>query len=254
MRNLFTFFLILVFLTPTFKLKAEKFSIGWEIWYPFQYRSADESTVGLDFEILYEILSKTNDSAEYIELPWLRHVNYIRSGEIDIAMGSSKTKERAEYSYFTEPYRKEKIALVVRKNQSKKINLPTLQSLSSSNYLIGIELGYYYGPLFKELIANQKFYDRIVEVVDLEQNVNMLIKNRIDGLLADEVTINAFVEKYGLKGELEIHPLEIYESDIHLMLSKVSMTPEQLKRINQAINKLKSTGRLDEILKKYSLN
>lgn len=253
MRNLITFFLILIFLGPSFTLKAERFSIGWEIWYPFQYRSTDESTVGLDFEILYEILEQTKDTAEYIELPWQRHINYIRSGEIDIAMGSSKTKEREEYSYFSEVYRKEKVVLVVRKNQSKKIELPTLQSLSSSNYLIGIELGYYYGPLFKDLITKEKFYDRIVEVVDIEQNVNMLIKSRIDGLLADQVTIKAFVEKYGLEGELEIHPLEIYEADIHLMLSKISTTEAQLKRINNAISTLKTTGRLDEILRKYSL-
>ena len=50
--------------SPSFNLSAEQFSIGWEVWYPFQYKNTDDATLGLDFEIVYEILNETKDSAE----------------------------------------------------------------------------------------------------------------------------------------------------------------------------------------------
>lgn len=254
MRNLIAFFLILLILIPSFGSQAEKFSVGWEIWYPFQFRGADDKLVGLDYEIFSEILQLSGDTGEFVELPWQRHLNYIETGDIDIAMGSSKNEDREKYAYFSEPYRLEKVVLVVRKGQSGNINIPNLKALSSTNYLVGVEFGYYYGDDYQELIKVPRFQDRIVEVLDIEQNVNMLIKKRIDGLLADPITINAFVTKYDLAGELEIHPLDIYESKIHLMLSKASTNKEQLERLNKAIRTMKETGRLNELLDKYSLD
>ncbi len=255
-RSLITFFFIpfLLFILFVNQAKAETLAIGWEVWYPFQYRNQQQELVGLDLDIVKAILKEAKFDAAYTELPWQRNLNYVKSGEIDVAMGASITEERRAYSYFSEDYRKEKIVLVVRKGTKKQIQLTSLSSLQSSKYLIGVETGYYYGERYQALIKNQAFKQHIVEVLDIEQNIKMLIKGRIDGLLADPVTIAAFIEKYHIEDEIEIHPLPIYETSIHLMLSHKSFSIQQLERINAAIVKLKKAGRLDDIFKKYAID
>jgi polar amino acid transport system substrate-binding protein len=231
----------------------QHFSVGWELWYPFQFRDKSQQLVGLDFEIFQAILAQAGFTADYVELPWKRHLLLIKSGEIDIAMGASFSNERKQYAYFTEPYRTETVRLYVLKKHVVEFNLPSLSDLTKTNYLIGIEGGYYYGDTFQHLMKNSEFQTHINEVIDIEQNILMLMKERIDGVLVDPATMNAFVNKYGLQGEIVPIALDVYHTDIHLMLSKKTMTHQQLERFNQAIKQLKSQGKIQQIID-YWLN
>lgn len=230
---------------------ARQVTVGWEIWYPFQYRNHQADLVGVDFEILQAILDQTNFTANYIEIPWQRNLNAIKSGFIDIAMGASKTKERLKYSYFSEDYREEKIGLIVRKGQLSRIKLNDLSELQGSQYKIGVERGYYYGEQFQQLQTQPEFNKRLIEILDIEQGINLLLNSGVDGVLADPITIAAFEEKYQIFNMLEVHPLSIYQYKVHLMLSKKSFNKEELNRINSAINELKRSGKLQNIIDKH---
>jgi polar amino acid transport system substrate-binding protein len=232
---------------------ANKLHIGWEIWYPYLYRNNQQKLIGLDVEILSIILAKTGYSSEYTELPWNRHLHYLKTGEIDVAMGVSINEERSRYAVFTQPYRKETIKLFVKTGRSKNIELSTLSDLSKSNYLIGAESDYYYGEKYQELMKTPEFQRRIVKTADIEENVSLLLKGHIDGFLVDTETAKAFSNKYQVKGEFEPHSLHIYQSDIHIMLSKKSAIPNALKNINDAIDELKKSGELESIIKKWSM-
>jgi polar amino acid transport system substrate-binding protein len=231
---------------------AQATSAGWELWYPYQYRDKAQQLVGLDFSLVNAIFKQSGFKAEYRELPWARHLNYLKSGAIDIAMGASFSDERKEYAYFTEPYRKERINLCVKKGQAKHLKLRTLESLITSKYIIGVERSYFYGKKYQQLMNNVKFRQHINEVIDVEQNVGMLFKGHIDGFFVDPATIKTFAEKHNMVGEFELHPLVLYQSDIHIMLSKKSTNPEMLNRLNDAIRHLKSNGEIDKIIASWS--
>ena len=171
---------------------------------------------------------------------------------MDMAMGASHTPEREETAYFSLPYRLEKVNLFVRKGTSDTIKLNTLSDLSKSDYMIGVEGGYFYGEEYKKLITTKEFYTRINDVIDLEQNVALLLKGHIDGFLVDPVTMKAFSEKYSLEGEFEVHPLKIYQDNIHIMLSRKSCSIETLNRINKSINKLKKNGEISKIIDRWT--
>jgi polar amino acid transport system substrate-binding protein len=248
MKYILTVFCLILSL-PSY---ANKLHIGWEIWYPYLYRNSQQKLIGLDVEILNIILAKTGYSSEYTELPWNRHLHYLKTGEIDVAMGVSLNAERARYAVFTEPYRKEIIKLFVKTGSEKPIELATLSDLSKSNYMIGAESGYYYGEEYQELMTTVEFQKRIVKAADIEENVALLLKGDIDGFLVDTETAKAFSNKYQVKGEFEAHTLPIYQTDIHIMLSKKSVTPSVVKKINNAIGELKQSGELDKIIEKWN--
>jgi polar amino acid transport system substrate-binding protein len=231
---------------------SRNYSVGWELWYPYQYHNKKQKLVGLDFDIFNAIIKESNIKVKFTELPWKRHLQYIKTGKMDMAMGASHTEEREKTAYFSLPYRLEKVNLFVKKGTAHKINLNILGDLSSSDYMIGVEGGYFYGDEYKKLITTKEFYTRINDVIDLEQNVALLLKGHIDGFLVDPVTMKAFSEKYSLQGEFEAHPLKIYQDNIHIMLSRNSCSVDTLNSINNAITKLAQNGEISQIINRWT--
>jgi polar amino acid transport system substrate-binding protein len=244
--------LLLAFYSSAKEAPLKEYAVGWELWYPYQYHNNKQELVGLDFDVFNAIIKESKLKVIFTELPWKRHLQYIKTGKMDMAMGSSHTTEREKTAYFSLPYRLEKVNLFVRKGTIDKISLNTLSDLSNSDYMIGVEGGYFYGEEYKKLITTKEFYTRINDVIDLEQNVELLLNGHIDGLLADPVTMKAFSEKYSLQGEFEMHPLKIYQDSIHIMLSRKSCSIETLNRINKAIVKLKTNGELHRIINRWT--
>ncbi|WP_286267604.1 substrate-binding periplasmic protein [Thalassotalea atypica] len=222
--------------------------VGWELWYPYQYHDKKGQLVGIDIESFNAIGKQVGIKYSYDELPWKRHLQLLKNGQMDIAFGASFTAEREEYAYFTKPYRKEQVNLFVRKGNVENIKLTQLSDLVDSSYLIGVEGGYFYGAEYQELIKNPKFQEHISEVIDIEENVTMLIKGHIDGFLVDPLTLAAFAKKYQMEEEFELHSLPIYQDTIHIMLSKKSCSIELLQQFNQAISKLQANGELGKII------
>lgn len=242
------FFLFLIIsLASVSKVKAEALSVGWELWYPYQYYNEKQQLVGLDIDSFNAIMAEAKLSFSAVEIPWNTHLNFIKSGKMDMAMGASWSKEREEYAYFSLPYRKETVKLFVKKGKAKHIYLKTLADLAGSQYIVGVESGYYYGKEYAELIKTKAFKNNISEVIDLEENVTLLMKGELDGFLVDPNTMQSFVKKYQFEGEFEVHPIEIYSADIFIMLSKKSSNTEILKKINAAINTLTNNGELKRI-------
>ncbi|MFQ3197141.1 MAG: polar amino acid transport system substrate-binding protein [Paraglaciecola sp.] len=227
-------------------------SSGWELWHPYQYRNAQQELVGLDFDIFNAVIQKAKLDVNYTEeLPWERHISYIKSGEVDLAMGASITDERRKFAYFSLPYRLETVNFFVRKGMAKKMPLQSLEDLIDSPYLIGVEGGYFYGKQYQKLMNSSEFQSHISEVLDLEQNVRLLLKEHIDGFFVDPATLNFFVKKYNMQGEFELHPLPIYSTDIHIMLSKKTPVPGIIGQLNQAITTLQENGELDTIIQHW---
>ncbi len=242
----FIFFLFLSFqvnATPT-----KLMNVGWEVWYPYQYQGKNNQLMGVDISIMNAVAKQMSVELLYEELPWKRHLKYIKTGVFDIAMGSSKTKEREAYAYFTQPYRLEEIKLFVLKEKAQTMQFKTLTDVINSQYIIGVERGYFYGEEYKKLSARVDFKNHFNEVTDLSQNVKMLLKGSIDGLLADPIAMNTYSKLFNLQGKFTQLPLYIYQTEIHFMLSKSSMSKDLLQRFNQAITTLKKSGEIDKII------
>lgn len=248
MKKLFIVILVL----STFQSLAKNLSVGWELWYPYQYRNKEQQLVGLDFDILNAINKQLQYSINYMELPWKRHLQYIKTGYIDLAMGASFTANRSEDAYFTVPYRIEQVNLFIKKENPQNIKITALSQISKSHLIFGIEGGYFYGKVFEDLINQPGFHQHINEVIDLEQNIKMLLKGHIDGFLADPLAVKAFAKRYDIENKIEIYPLEIYKTNIHFMISKKSVDKDMLIQINKAIEVLKNSGEMDNLINNFT--
>ncbi|MGY8788938.1 MAG: transporter substrate-binding domain-containing protein, partial [Pseudomonadales bacterium] len=91
---LFLFVIILLFVAP---VKAKQLSVGWELWYPYQYHNKDRQLVGLDIDSFNAIMAEAKLSFTTAEIPWKTHLHFLKTGKTDLAMGASWSKNREKF-------------------------------------------------------------------------------------------------------------------------------------------------------------
>jgi polar amino acid transport system substrate-binding protein len=235
-------------------VKGNDLSVGWELWYPYQYHNKNRQLIGLDIDSFNAIMAEAKLSFTTAEIPWKTHLHFLKTGKMDLAMGASWSTEREEFAYFSKPYRQETVKLFVKKGNANNMHLKTLSDLVGSQYIVGVESGYYYGQTYQELLKSAGFQANINEVIDLEQNVTLLMEGYLDGFLVDPNTMQSFIKKYQMYDEFEQHPVEIYSADIFIMLSKQSSDIEILNKINKAIVTLTDNGELRGISRHWEIS
>jgi polar amino acid transport system substrate-binding protein len=230
---------------------ANNYSVGWQLWYPYQYHSVS-GIQGFDVEITKAIFEQIEQPVEFVELPWKRHLRYLVSGKIDVAMGATKSVARNQYAQFSIPYRKESINVYVLKN--KPIKLSELKHLINSNYSLAVEQGYYYGEQYEQLLLNPKFVSKLTFTPTIEHSVKLLMNGDVDAVLADCLAMNAFTLKYKIKNDIAKLQTQVYEADIHFMISNKSKLKHQVNAINKAISNIRKAGRFQQIMNTSGCN
>ena len=221
-------------------------------WEPFLMGTYDKPE-GLDIEILDAVVKASGCTWRNteLEIPWKRHLNWLKVGELDLATGASWTQERAEYAYFTKAYRSENVAIFVRKADLKKYEGYSLQDLASVLSSIGVELGNTYGSEMGALLA--KMGEKVQRVNGNRQNMPKLLGGRIDGYLGHLPYDAMQIKKKGYEDKIAYLPVSLVNTgDIHFMLSKLANSEEVFKAIEGGLAEIKANGTYDKILKKYS--
>jgi polar amino acid transport system substrate-binding protein len=132
---------------------------GWYPWDPYQYiavRHEIGQLTGLDVQMVRAAFSRIGYEVSYEEVGWKQHQLDIKNGARDIAAGAFKNPERAEYAYYSVPYRKETDVVYVRKGESSRYRYGSVTELlaqfRAQNIRVGIISGFYYGPDVEQFI------------------------------------------------------------------------------------------------------
>ena len=208
--------------------------MGWEKWPPFQYQK-DNSLTGLDIELIQTIFENMGYKITFKERPWKRLLAEAENGDTDLVAGASKTSERKKWAYFSTPYRIEKRVLFVLKQPKKPITLKSIKAINVADFKLGVVRGAYNGDHLNTLIKTPIFRENLDEVTTNIQNYKKLIAGRIDGFIADDVSAIHEMRTNGYWDKIEIYPIDIHSSDIHLMFSKKSTSPEQVELFNKSL-------------------
>ncbi|WP_428035943.1 substrate-binding periplasmic protein [Amphritea sp.] len=243
--------LLLVLVTPfasTASAACQKtFSVGWLEWKPYQVSEAGRVT-GMDIELLDTIMNKAGCTYQLKNVPWERSMRYVRTGDLDMALGTSKTDERSKWAYFSEAYRREIMAIFIRSNEYQKWSkAQDFEQLARLKPRVMVLHGAYYGSTWSKI--KDRFF--VHPLNRYEPLIKMLGVQRTDVVLTDLYNGKVLAKELGLENELTTLDWNASDDDIHLMLSKKTVSPSDVEIINRAILELRQSGQLEAIIQRY---
>ncbi|MFT4994172.1 MAG: polar amino acid transport system substrate-binding protein [Paraglaciecola sp.] len=230
-----------------------QFNLGFDIWEPYQYVDVGGNVAGLDVELISAVVKEMGCDINYRQGTWVRSLEKLRNGEVDMLLGASKTEAREEFALFSDAYRMEEFSLYIRKDDEIRSAYQTIDNFMENGSRIGVVDGYYYGPTISLLLdgtATSKFF--MTSIIG-ELNVARLLDQDIDAFLEDSFIGASILRRKGLSDYIVPHGLTIQTGDVYVIFSKESVSAEQVADFNTALAKVKASAVYTDIMGRYGL-
>jgi len=231
---------------------------GWYPWDPYQYLVVKQDAkrlTGLDVKLVRAVFAQMGYVVHYDEVSWRQHQLDVKNGARDIAAGAFKNPERADYAYFSAPYRKEADVLYVRKGEALRYGFKNIDELFTrfreQDFRLGVINGFYYGPDVMRFINDPANASRIVGVPDDVANFENLLHHKIDGFIVDRLVGSTLAWRHDWQLTVEEVSPPVFSENIHVMFSKKTTTPELVEAFNRSLNQLKRNGQYGLIIREY---
>lgn len=253
-------FTILLSSFATAQEEASSLKSGWFPLDPYMYVEGGHefsTLTGFDIRMMETVLQHAGYQPKFSQIPWKEFLADIKEGTRQIGPFATKTPAREEWAYFSEPYRWEENVLFVRHGspftfKHKDVG-DMLAQIKASNFRLGVMDGFVYAsPLINDFIADPANDAHIVRVKFEPDNLKNLLENKIDGYLTDRIVGATMVWRAHQSKLVEERYLGI-STPIHFILSKKSVTPEVVDKINTSIKEMKASGELSRIVRDYIL-
>ena len=168
--------LVLALLLAHTQVGASTLRLAGNVWPPYTDRSLPEN--GLSVDLIRTALGRAGYKVDYIEVPWERAVQGVRSGRYDMLNGWP-TSKRSGYARHSQPFLTNRLRWV--KRRASDIRYDGLGSLVP--YRIALSRGYRYDDELESDSRLTKDY-----VSNFVQAAKMLLAQRVDLTLEDERT------------------------------------------------------------------
>ena len=232
---------------------------GWYLWDPYQFEifiNNEREITGLDIALLTKIFNNMGIELDYSEVSWKQHQLDLKNGKRDIAAGAFLTEDRAEYVYYSLPYRKETNVLYFKKGEARNYDIESVDEMlklfKEKKIRLGVVSGYKYGDdRINDYVALNKGSNLIIEAGDEKENFNNLFEGKIDGFLTDRIVAATVAWRHGWQSQVEEHHFKIEAADIYVIFSKDSTSPSLVNAFNKELNEFKESGEYDRTIMEY---
>lgn len=250
--------LLYIFIFPAWSVPSEAnasacsnpIKVGYNDWPPYAWQDMQGEAQGLDVELLRAFAEFLGCEINFINVPAKRSHQMLKSGSLDIMMGATKTVEREEYSFFSDPYRDEEVRLFVLDENKDNVKLERWQDIFTQKLRLLVPISGWYGADYENTRERLALENLLILSPDVDKSVQMLTYDRADLMIGDAIAMPYIASQHqgirlsALKPILDHNP-------IHLMLSKQSMSPLLLAQFNRAIKALTINGEIARIVYKW---
>lgn len=203
---------------------------------PYEYYE-DGEIVGVDIDIAKYLADSLGLELEVKDVAFDSIINEVKTGKADIgAAGISYSEERAKQVDFTINYATSKQVVIV-KNDSTITNIQDLNNIK--NLKVAVQLG---------TVADTYITDNYKSATITRQKkvlaaIQDLKTNKVDCVVLDELPAKEMLKEYD---DLKILSDPLFEDNYGMVVKKGN--EELLNSVNQALEKLKNEGKIDEYI------
>ncbi len=206
-------------------------------WPPYEFIE-NGKWMGIDVEILREVLQQLGYEVRIKKCPWLRCLGMIKSRNADGTFSVERTAEREKFMFYTEePTAVGKDVFFYLKNHRFDMENPM-------RYSCGYVAGYAYEDFLKE-----KGF-KMIRVNDDRTGMTMLVKGRIDLFISDLMVGLYHARKLGVLQYIRwTEPVRI--NNLYVAFSKIDGHETLAKDFTNALRVFKRSERYLDILRSY---
>jgi polar amino acid transport system substrate-binding protein len=207
-----------------------------------QSDNINDTISGTDIELLRQIVSAVGSQVVFQFVPETRALQQLKNGHVDLLFAASHTPVRAEYAWFSKPYRHEVNVLVVHQDLLQLY--PELMDRVAffqlaMRKLVGtyIPTGFY-GDEFELLKQNAQVSKRSLFVFEAERRLELVLSKRADYAVVDQVATEYQWQHNQQPPPLLLLPFAVNRAAIHVMASKKTVSATCVARLDAAITKV----------------
>ncbi|MDZ7790270.1 MAG: transporter substrate-binding domain-containing protein [Xanthomonadales bacterium] len=226
-------------------------TVGWDPWEPYHYAPVGNRVQGLDVDLIGAMAKKAGCELEWEQGSWASLLKLVRSGDLDLLPGATRTAERERFARFSAPYRQESFQIHVRADEAERWSGMSLTELLENDFRLGLTHGYIYGDRVEAVLDDPRWQNQLVEVPVGELNFLNLMDFRIDGFLEDPFVAASIDHRRDWGVTFEALPLDVHSGDVHLMFSRSTVDAEVVERFDEALQALRDSGEHQRILDRY---
>jgi ABC-type amino acid transport substrate-binding protein len=198
---------------------------------------SNEGFVGFEVDLLNEIASVAGVKIKWEEERFLKALGGTVNGKYDIAIANIEiTDDRRENLFFTEPYFESGTSIVV---SNKYKNVTKYEQLE--------------GKTIGTLVNTNAFAKKIKGATVYEfERIRDIFKAVENGMTVAAIYDSMYIKNYLASGGDKFVHLIDYSDDVKKFSIAISKNnPELVKKFNEALKDIKSSGKYKEIYDKY---
>ncbi len=223
---------------------------------PLAYTNDDGEVTGILVEGIREAVRRTGHEVEFAIYPWKRVLKEVSEGNADAAFNAGKTAEREQWGrYHQSVLMDETYVFFANKPMTLSPELTEAPELR-----VGIQLGYYYGERFDEMLKDPPFKSLEVSQT-IPRNLKLLEASRTHVFIGDLLPTMHYVKDMGMEDAIHIvrneetgQPLVVSTSPTYVAFSRRTVDPAYVEKFNTALDSMKEDETFESILNTYMLN
>ncbi|NND45694.1 MAG: amino acid ABC transporter substrate-binding protein [Xanthomonadales bacterium] len=225
--------------------------MGWDPWEPYQYEIAGGQVLGLDVDLLTAVTNHADCRLSFRKGSWRELLQMLREGEIDILGGATRTPEREQFAWFTEPYRDEQFSLFVAATRLDELRDMSLEQMMNADLQIGVVEDYLYGERISAFQDDSGYQDQFVYSAMSETNLSRLLMAQVDAAIEDKYVGAAIIRHKNLGNDIVPHPMQFTSNPVSIMVSRASVDDAKFERLDASVAYLRENGAIDKVLAQY---
>lgn len=236
----------------TFAAYSCHFNVRTFVFPPFAYKDQHGHWSGIDVEYTKMLLDQARCRYTFIEAPWGRGLEMMRTGQVDMMLNVTRLKEREKYLHFVGPQRLEILRFVSKKDGIDDIS--QWDQLAQVEGTLMRQRGTFIGERFEQLLRDyQTVKSQLMFLPNTVARIDLIRKGRTVGFFAEQTyLLHAFATNsdYSI---LKLHPLVINQTPVYFAFSKESVTITQLAKLQKAYSELYKLKKIQAVEGHYDM-
>jgi len=221
---------------------------------PYLTAMPDGQAGGVNADASREALRRMGCRAEFRTLPFTRSLKDLEEGTLDILPDVFRTPQRQAFALFSRTRNQVPNRLFIRASDKERWQIRSFQDLPRLGIKLGVEGGALASPDFGAISADPAFQTILTSARSHDSLWRMLRAGHIDAVILDDLTARWELGHLGLGEQIVGTDFVTAVAPAYFAFSRATVTEEQVRRFDAAIEAMRKDGTLDAIMARYGLD